>query len=239
MTRANRTHLRLLVVLASFGLLAASCGGSSEDASDGVATLEDQASEPIGDAAAAETLEDAEPELSAEEVALEFTQCLRDEGAEVADVGVDAEGRIQLRDAFQSVDRQDESFQAAMDVCQPLLESVGFGQAGRAAIGENVEIADALVEFSQCIRDAGYDVGDLELGGAPGQGGQPPADADGDGAARGEAQRQGGFGDRSARFADQLGLDIEDPDVAATMDVCTPIIDAAFSAAGIGQPPQG
>lgn len=239
MSRAHIIHSKLLVVLATFGLLVAACGGGPEDASDGVATLEDEASQPIGDAAAAETLADAEPDLSAEDVALEFTQCLRDQGVDVADVGVDAEGRIQLGDAFQSVDRQDASFQAAIDVCQPLLESVGFGQGGRAAIGENVEVADALVEFSQCIRDAGYDVGDLELGGAPGQGDQPPAGGEGDGAARGQGQRQGGFGDRSARFVNQLGLDTEDPDVAATIEACTPIIDAAFSAAGVGQPAQG
>jgi hypothetical protein len=121
-----------------------------------------------------------------------------------------------------------------MDTCRPLLDSAGFGGGGRAAIGENVEIQDAFVEFTECVRDGGYDVGDLTFG-APA--GQPPADGEGDGEGRGQGQRQQGFGDRSGRWAQQLGLDYEDPAVAEVIDGCIPIIDEAFTNAGVGGRP--
>ncbi len=125
-----------------------------------------------------------------------------------------------------------------MDVCQPFLESAGFG-GDRAALTDNVEVADALVAFSECVRDAGYDVGELALGrpgqsggegqpSAEGQAGQPEPNAEG-------GQRQGGFGDISERFASQLGLDPEDPEVIATMEACSPIVTEALAAAGLGR----
>ncbi len=127
-----------------------------------------------------------------------------------------------------------------MDLCQPFLASAGFG-GGRAALTENVEIADALVAFSECVRDAGYDVGDLTLGGGPGQGGgqgEPPAESEGGQEAGPNAeggQRQGGFGDINERFAAQLDLDPQDPEVIETMESCSPIVTEALAAAGLGR----
>ena len=229
----------VFAALAATSLLAAACGGQSSAAGTGIATLEDETSAPIGDAAAAETLEDAETDVDAEEAALAFSACMRDEGLDFPDLAVDANGALNLRSGFEGVDRQSAEVQAALDTCRPLIEEAGFGGGQRAGIGENVEIQDALVSFSACIRDAGYDVGDVQLGGGPGQGGgQPPADgeaADGEGARRGQGAREGGFGDPNARFATQLGLDYEDPEVAAAVDGCASVIEEAFAAAGIGQ----
>ncbi|NNE97070.1 MAG: hypothetical protein HKN24_13675 [Acidimicrobiales bacterium] len=226
-----------VAALMALALAVSAC--SSGSTTEGVATLEDVDATPLGDAAAAETLDDAEPEVDAEQAALEFSACMRDEGLDFPDLSVDADGRLSIRQGLQGLDPGSEEVQAALEVCRPLIENVGFGGGQRAAIAENVEIQDALVEFSECVRDAGYDVGDIELGrpGPPaaGAGTEDGAPTDGQ---RGQGERQGGFGDRSARFAVQLGLDYEDPEVAAVVDECGTIIDDALAGAGIGQPGQ-
>ncbi len=234
-------------VLASAGLFLTACGGSEEAVAE-VASLETDAS-ALGDPAGALTTDGDSGDLSPDEAALEFSQCMRDEGLEFPDLSVDAEGNIDLREAFQSVDPGAEGFREARDACGEILAETGFGGGNRQAAIESTEIQDALLAFSECVRDAGYDVGDLTLQG-PGQGG---AQANQGGAANAEAageqtegdgeqaegqaprgQRQQGFGNPSARFANGLGLDYEDPEVQETVDGCAPIIEEAFSAAGIG-----
>ena len=227
-------NVRVIAATTALFLLAAGCSSESEATADGIATLETDSGSAVGDAADAHVVDNEEEELAADEAALEFSACMRDEGLDFPDIAVDAEGRINLREGFEGVDRGDETFQAAIEVCQPLIEAVGFGQGGRANIGENVEIQDALVEFSACVRQAGYDVGDLTLGG-PGQGGGDGADGDGTPPERGQGQGQDGFGDPSARFADQLGLDYEDPEVAAVVDDCSSALTEAFTANGAGR----
>ncbi|MFW2383624.1 MAG: hypothetical protein ACN4GZ_17870 [Acidimicrobiales bacterium] len=226
-------------LLVAVSLFAGACSASTS-ATEGVATLEDSASGQIGDAAAAATLEDAEPVVDAEQAALDFSACMREEGVDFPDLGVNADGGLNLRQGFEGIDRRSDEVQAALETCRPLIEAAGFGGGRRAGIVENVEIQDALVEFSACLRDAGFDVGDLELGVPPGAGGGQAQGADGagaeDGEQRGQGRGQGGFGDRNARFADQLGLDYEDPDVAASVDGCATVIDDAFTAAGVGEP---
>jgi hypothetical protein len=222
--------------LASVSLLAlAACGGSSE-----AADTAEVASLVADGESTSDSSEQSADETSADEAALEFSQCLRDEGLDVADIGVDAQGNIDVRSALQDVDPGAEGFRDALDTCREILEGVGFG-GGRRALADNTEIADALLEFSDCVRSEGFeDVADLTLGG-PGQGAGNP---DTDGAPTGDAppeggrgNREGGFGDRSTRFADRMGLDPDDPEVVAAMDTCMPIVDQAFADAGVGQPP--
>lgn len=234
----------LLAVLAAATVTISACSGADHDASAEVASLV-STDDATGDAASAadaavrtdETVEDLAPD----EAALEFSQCMRAEGLDFPDLSVDAEGNIALRDAFQSIDRQADGFREAMDTCGEILQQTGFGGGRREAM-ESAEVQDAFLQFSQCVRDAGYDVGDLTLGGpgpgtdpGPGEGtGAPPDEGEGQ-----AGERQPGFGDRSERFADQLGLDPEDPAVAETIEGCMAIIDEAFATAGVGQPPAG
>ncbi|MGH1491408.1 MAG: hypothetical protein ACRBK7_18755 [Acidimicrobiales bacterium] len=231
----------------AIAVLAFAACSSTEQATSEIATLEADTS-AVGDAAGAITPDDVDGELSADEAALEFSQCMRDEGLDFPDLSVDADGNIELRAAFQSVNPGDEGFREAMDGCREILEQTGFGGGGRGQALESPEIQDALLDFSQCVRDAGYDVGDLTLqgpgagGGGQGAGGNAgaadantDADTDADAGEGGRGQRQQGFGNPSARFATGLGLDYEDPDVQETIDGCAPIVDEAFAAAGIGQ----
>ena len=248
----NRRALsRWLPLLGAFALLAAACGGSDDNEADvAVATLEDSQVATLTDSADAAVMQDEDaPETDPEEAALAFSQCMRDEGIDFPDLAVDAEGNINLREGFENIDRDDESFREAMEACQDELAAGGFGGGRRAAL-DSPELQDGLVAFSDCVRDEGFDVGDLTLGQRPGAGngaaagdgqaanadqatedGDDGETADGGGPAQG--QREGGFGDRSARFAQQLGLDPEDPAVAEAMELCSPILDEAFTAAGV------
>lgn len=219
------TPTRLLAPLITLLLLATACGSDGASATASVASLEDS-SDPA-------TATGAEVELSADEAALAFSACMRAEGLDFADIGVDANGEIDLRTAFQDtgIDPRSEEFRDGMDVCGDVLVAAGFGGGGgRAGLADDPETQDALVAYSDCIREQGFDVGDLQLG-VPGEGGGQPTDGEGaDGAPRG--QGQDGFGDRNDRFALQLGLDPEDPEVAVALEACASIIDTAFS--GIG-----
>lgn len=233
----SRRRVGLLSVAASLVLLVAACGEASDEGSAEVASLESDTPQ-LENAADAATLSDAEAaeDLAPDEAALEFSQCMRDQGLDFPDLSVNAEGEIELRETFQSIDRSDDSFRDAFQSCSEVLEQTGFGGGRRAAL-ESTEVQDALLEFSACVRAEGFDVGDLTL--------QPPGGAGGGGAggnanagenAQGDGQppqRQQGFGDPNARYAEGLGLDYEDPAVVEAIDGCSTIIDEAFAAAGI------
>lgn len=235
MTRA-RLHHRVPAALACLGLFAlAGCGAGGSDAAaadNGIATLQSDDS----DAETADDTADQDAPLSADEAALEFSACLRDEGLDVADIGVDADGNIDIRSALDSVDPGDDSFRTAMESCREILGDVGFG-GGRTATFDETELQDAYLEFSECIREQGFeDVPDLSFqapGGRPGGGdaaATPPAD--GSVPERGQGQRAENFGDRSSRLAEGLDLDPDDPAVIAALDECSPIIDNAFGGPG-------
>lgn len=233
----------LFAVPAVAALTLSACGGttSATDASSADASSNEVAS--LDDTESLPDVQDATSTLDADEAALEFSACLREQGLDVPDIGVDADGNVQVRDALDAVDRTDGSFRDAMDACADILADTGFGGGGGGpggGIRDNVEIQDALVELTDCMRDQGFDEATELTLGQPGGGqaadgetaGEPPADGQ-----RGQGQGQGpGQGDRTARFITQMGLDPEDPAVVEAMDVCAPIIDDAFTAAGVGQP---
>ncbi|MEM9563429.1 MAG: hypothetical protein AAGA93_12465 [Actinomycetota bacterium] len=239
----------LVPALVTFALLLGACsGGGSDDGSEVATLLPD-----VGDGGAADAAVrgvEVDPDLEPDEAALLFSQCMRDEGLDFPDLSVDAEGNIELRDAFQSVEPGTDGFQEAMDACDEILQQTGFG-GGRREVRQSTEFQDALIGFSECLRDDGFDVGDLTLagpgGGGPGAGAGGAAgdgqDGDEEAGQAGQAgqgqrgQRGDGFGNRGARFAENLGLDYEDPEVATAVDGCLEIVDSAL--ADLGAEPQG
>ncbi|MDW3216036.1 MAG: hypothetical protein R8G01_18715 [Ilumatobacteraceae bacterium] len=237
---------RFVALLAGGALALTACGsGASAEtsAADGLATLETDSAATSDPSITSEGVDSVAGDLAADEAALALSECLRAEGLDVPDIGVDADGNIDLRGAFEDLGPGDDSFRTAMDACSSVLEGVEFGGGGRGAgLAENTELQDAFLEFSDCIRAEGFeDVADLTFG-APGAGqvgGATPPTGTGDGEGPGRGQREGGFGDRNDQFAGRLGLDPEDPEVIAALEVCSPIIDQAFSGAGIGQPGEG
>ena len=186
-----RRRTTLLIVAASAMLLLAACGDASANdddgsaaSSDSVATLadpvEDQppADENTGTAAQVTTDEatedgtDADGSDSAGEDSVEFAddeaqliafaECMRDQGIEMDDPTVDADGNVQLprpTGATGPGSIPDGIFEAR-DACAEFLVGIELGFAGG---GADPERQDQLLEFTSCMRDNGFDMPDIDL----------------------------------------------------------------------------
>ena len=158
-----------IAALLAFGLLAVSCSGSNSDS--GVASLKapadtTQNQEQAGD-------EPADDPVSDEEAILAFAACLRDEGIDVDDPTVDADGNLRPPRPRNIAQEDREMVRAAMDVCSEHLESVAFGLDA----ADRSEREDQLFEYAACMRENGYDMPDPDFSnfGQPGQGDGPGA----------------------------------------------------------------
>lgn len=125
------------------------------------------------DAAASDAGADpgVEPEpatdASEEELALQFAQCMRDEGVDNwPDPATNADGSIDITGggavgpgggvAFAS-----DEVQAAIPVCGPIIAGASF--LPNSGQGMTTETQDQLLAFAQCLRDEGVDVSDPDL----------------------------------------------------------------------------
>ncbi len=180
---------RAALFLVALGLVATACGS---DADDGVATLEttDPGAEEVADQP-----DEGDTLRETEEAMLAFTQCLRDQGLEVEDAQVSADGGVRLNmpmDEFIQRMNRDES-RAALDACLPYF----VGMAQQFPAFNNVEMGDRLLRYATCMRENGYDMPDPDLSGGLDLG---PAERD----------DPGPFG----------ALDTDDPDFQAANEVC-------------------
>jgi hypothetical protein len=186
--------------LLAFGLVLAACSSGTPDS--GVASIAiDSANEPVG--------QDDVDASSDEEDLLAFAACLRDEGLDVDDPSVDADGNLQpprARD-LQNVDR--DQARAAFEACSDLLAEVTFGLASQ----DLTEIQDNFLKFAVCMRENGYDMPDPDFSnfGQPGQGG-----------GQGRGQLFGG------------DLDRNDPAFQSAFAACEDIFSDAFRIPGQG-----
>jgi hypothetical protein len=234
---SSPTRRRLAVASISLTLVAASCGGSSGGTTQ-VASLGTLA--PAEDAAADTATTDTVDPADTQEAVLAFAACMRENGVDMADPTFDADGNMEGGLGFgpdSGIDPRSDEFQAAQEACGDLMEGVALGGPRNGADRETVELA--LADYTDCLRDEGLDVDDIELGGPDGDG--PPADgsmptpADGSvptGGFQGgppPAGGQGGAGfDPTSRIVEQLGLDADDPAVVAALDACESILTSAF-----------
>ena len=146
--------LRTLALATLLVPLVTACGG--EETGDGVASLSD------GGGAASEAA-GSETAASAEEATLEWVGCMRDEGVDVPEPQVDAEGNMQFRARAggpgggdgQRIDPED--LEDAQEVCgePPMI--------GNLSPEDRAEFEDAALAFAQCMRDRGHDVPDPEV----------------------------------------------------------------------------
>jgi hypothetical protein len=192
-------------------LLLAACGGTAAGTAERVASLETDTTTIAAEAAGAE--------MSDEEAAMAFTECMREQGVEMEDPTVDAEGNVTPgRPTDLPEPGSDEEpgafgddMRTAFDACSEYLQGTSFGFSGE----DVTELEDQLLEYTTCLRDQGLEVSDPDLtGGGPGNGG-------GDG---------GG----------PLGLDFDDPEVQAAMEACAdvaPNVGRGFGGGRGGGPP--
>lgn len=135
------------------GLVAAACGGGGDEVADGVASLSDQATTTI-----------AAPDgaiSSDEQALLAFTRCMRDEGVDLADPTVDADGNVGFSPAALASlrDIDQDAARAAFTECADHLEGVSLG----FELLQDAQFQDDLVAFSQCMRENGFDLPDPDF----------------------------------------------------------------------------
>lgn len=225
------------VALAGLTMVAAACGGGGSESSSQVASLGGGAT----DDATATTVS-----VDAEEALLEYAACMRENGVDMQDPTVDADGNVQGGFGPElGIDPGSEEFRVAQEACGDLLEGVTLGGGPRGDI-DMTAVQDAMNSFTDCLRDEGLDVDDVEMpqpgergpngdGNAPtgsipegGFEGGPPPSSPADGEAPGGGPNGEGF-DPTTRIIEQLGLDTDDPTVTAAIEACQPELDAAFS----------
>ena len=183
----------VLVTIAAAALLLAACGSSGDAAEAAIIEIDGGASD-TGDPTdgsegnsssdPTETLPDGDAATRTDEdAALEFADCLRDEGVDVDDPSVNADGSVNLQSMFGDQAGRGPGAvigdnEGAFEACGDLLDGVAFGPGGNGF--DQTELQDQLVEFAQCLRDQGLDVNDPDLSnlgrgqGAAGEGGGGP-----------------------------------------------------------------
>jgi hypothetical protein len=135
--------IRFMVMMVMSVLILAACQSESSD----VATLK------TDDAPRVEAAAENEGEgLDNEAMMMAFTECLREQGLDVMDPVVDADGNIGKPDFPEGV-KWDE---AAWEACEHHLE--GFTIEKERV--DMSEVVDQYVEFATCMRDKGYDIED-------------------------------------------------------------------------------
>jgi hypothetical protein len=226
-------------------ILAGACGGDASGSQ--VASLDD-------DTTGSESTTETSTPADSQEASLAFAQCMRDNGVDMEDPTFDADGNTQ-GGGFgpdSGIDFSDEATQTALEACGDLIQGIGPGGGGRG--GGNFDasgIQDAFNAFTECLRDEGLEVDDIEFGVGPGGGaigdrpdgatGTPPDGSVPDGGFQGGPPAggsipEGGPGGEgfnpTDRLIEQLELDEDDPAVTAAIEVCQPALEAAFTATG-------
>jgi hypothetical protein len=110
----------------------------------------------------------SEPELTDEEIATKFTQCMRDHGLNVPDPTLNADGTVDLSGMRQSAFNDPKTAQLGASArrelfqeCVPLLQGATFAQTPSQE--DTIELQDDLLKLSQCLRENGFDVADPDL----------------------------------------------------------------------------
>ena len=152
----------MISVVLVLALVASACsdsGGSGEIASlqtDSANTSEDDSNG------------DVDPEAESEAAMLAFTQCLRDQGIDVDDPTMDADGNMQLPpiniEVPGVVTDPDElpdtsEFEDMIAPCEEHLEGV----VSTLSSADTTEIEDMLLAYAECMRDNGVEMPDPDF----------------------------------------------------------------------------
>ena len=155
----RRTSILLSPILA-LALVAGACSNDVE--SSQVASLETDTADTTEEAES----DNVDPLADTEAAMLDFAQCLREQGFEVGDPTVDADGNVQLPPIeFSSEVSGDDPEEGMADLnermasCEEHLDGVVMTGDSSSASG----FEDTLLEYAQCMRENGYDMPDPDL----------------------------------------------------------------------------
>ena len=136
----KRWHWFLLMGLT---LLVVGCGTSTDAISD-VASLDEGG---VGDAevSALGEIVDQEVEL------FEFSACMRDEGIDIGDPTVDADGNVALGTPMNMISDHG-ALMEAYETCSDFIGGRALGHGGE----DRTAVHDRLLEYAKCVRENGY-----------------------------------------------------------------------------------
>jgi hypothetical protein len=222
----------------SIGVTALVLSACSSGDDSGIASLDTPGSGPSASPGSGAT---------AEEQALAFAQCMRDNGVDFPDPTVNADGVPTFEGAFAmtqggGMDPSDTTFRDAQQACGSLMEGIAFGggPGGPGGRFDPSEMEDAMLPYTECLRDQGLDVGDFSLEPSiMGDGGDArPAPEVGAtaGTMTGPAPGEAGPGfDRGDMLARMLDQDPDDPTWIAASAACEDLLaDTSFAGNGGG-----
>jgi len=138
-----RQGTRAIVSLAL--VILAACGPKTED----VPTLRSGKGPQAEPTAVVDTLDD-------EAKVMAFTQCLRDQGIEVLDPVVDADGNVQKPEPAEGIEVSKEQWIAAMETCDEMIEGVTWT---KKRVDRSAQV-DHWYQIATCLNEKGYDVGE-------------------------------------------------------------------------------
>jgi hypothetical protein len=134
-------------------LVTACSSGESDTTTDTIATLETTTSTTV-----AETTTTTTEPPTIEEVALEFTACMRDNGVDIPDITFDADGQPVISGALaEEFDLLDAEFQTALSSCRSIFAEAGEGIELQLDPELVAEVTDQLTEWAACMRDNGVE----------------------------------------------------------------------------------
>jgi hypothetical protein len=146
MTKQRTLGVATVVML----LLAACSSGETDPTTDTIATLETSTS-----TTGATTTTEA-PDL--EEAALDFTECMRENGIDIPDITFDADGQPVISASLaQEFDLLDTQFQTALSTCRVIFSEAGAGVELQLDPELLAEVTDQLTEYAVCMRDNGVE----------------------------------------------------------------------------------
>ena len=145
-------------------ILSACCTPTQQ--TGGVASVGD-AGKLSGPVAAVDIPQNVNVKKTDEQITTEFTSCLRNNGFNVADPQIRADGTVDLPALRTSVmndpkfDPTDQASRQVLQTCLPMLEGATFAQPPSEE--DQIEFQDTLIEFAQCLRDDGFEVPDPDF----------------------------------------------------------------------------
>lgn len=150
----------LLSQILVLALVAGAC--SDDDGSPQIASLEAD----TADTSEEVETDDVDPLVEAEAAMLDFAQCLREQGFDVGDPTVDADGNVQLPPIEFSSEVVGEDLEEGMAEMNERMASCEEHLAGVVMTddpGGASGVEDTLLEYAQCMRSNGYDMPDPDL----------------------------------------------------------------------------
>ena len=122
------------------GLAAVACTAEPEPALD-VASIDDSDQ----DASVLDAIVEQELEL------LDFSSCMRDEGIDIGDPTIDADGNVSIGTPMNMISDHGKLMQA-YELCSEFIGGRPLGHGGE----DRTAVHDRLVDFAKCVRDNGY-----------------------------------------------------------------------------------